>query len=284
MQTITQVPGLRAQIAAWREDGEQIALVPTMGNLHAGHLGLVKRARELAERTVVSIFVNPTQFVPGEDYEAYPRTPEKDTIALSEAGVDLVFMPPVEELYPDDAARATRVQVPALDGILCGASRPGHFTGVATIVTKLFNLVVPDYAVFGDKDYQQLLVIRQLVRDLCFATDVVAVPTVRERDGLALSSRNGYLTAAERAIAPKLYRTLKDLAARLRTIASPDYPALEAETAAALTAAGFRPDYASVRRAQDLMPPQSADRKLVIVAAAWLGRARLIDHVELTRR
>lgn len=270
-------------MAAWREDGHEVALVPTMGNLHEGHLRLVKRARELAERTVVSIFVNPTQFVVGEDFDAYPRTPEADRLKLSEAGVDLLFMPPVDELYSNGGLEGTtRVQVPALDGILCGASRPGHFTGVATIVSKLFNLVQPDYAVFGDKDYQQLLVIRRLVRDLCFPIDIVGVPTVRDRDGLALSSRNGYLSAEERAVAPKLYAALKALVDKVVGGAS-DFTALEAEVSQAFAAAGMRTDYVSLRRATDLALPSPQDKHLVVLAAAFLGRARLIDHIEFKR-
>ncbi len=282
MQKFTQIPALRARLTAWRKAGESVALVPTMGNLHAGHLALVQRAKQLADRTVVTIFVNPTQFVPGEDYAAYPRTPEEDSIAISEAGVDLLFIPPVEELYHGDPGTSTRVQVPQLDGFLCGASRPGHFTGVATIVTKLFNLVSPDYAVFGDKDYQQLLLIRRLVLDLCFPIDIVAVPTVRERDGLALSSRNAYLGTAERVIAPRLYQALKEAGARLQA-GSSDYPAIESAVAAMLSGAGFRPDYVSIRRAEDLAEPAPEEKHLAVLAAAWLGRARLIDHLELKR-
>lgn len=280
MRTITRIPVLRAQIAAWREDGAQVALVPTMGNLHEGHLALVRRARELADRTVVSVFVNPLQFVPGEDLDAYPRTPDADRIKLSEAGVDLLFSPPADEVYAGDLAGTTRVQVPALDGILCGAFRPGHFTGVATVVAKLFNLVQPDYAVFGDKDYQQLLLVRRMVQDLCFPVDVVAVPTVREPDGLAMSSRNRYLDASERAAAPQLYRVLCELAARLRA-GETDYAALEHAATERLRALGFRPDYVSVRRAADLAAPAPGERALVVLAAAWLGRARLIDHLEI---
>lgn len=280
MRTIARIPALRAQITAWRDDGAQVALVPTMGNLHEGHLALVRRARELADRTVVSVFVNPLQFVPGEDFDAYPRTPDADRIKLSEAGVDLLFSPPVDEVYPGDLEGTTRVQVPALDGILCGAFRPGHFTGVATVVTKLFNLVQPDYAVFGDKDYQQLLLVRRMVRDLCFPVDVVAVPTVREPDGLAMSSRNRYLGASERAAAPQLYRVLCELAARLMA-GETDYTALERAATGRLQASGFRPEYVSVRRAADLAAPAPGEQALVVLAAAWLGRARLIDHVEV---
>ncbi len=283
MRTTVQIPALRAQISAWRQEEQQIALVPTMGNLHAGHLALVERARQIADRTVATIFVNPFQFVAGEDYDAYPRTPDTDRLRLSEAGVDLLFMPAVEELYGAGLDTTTRVSVPALDGILCGASRPGHFTGVATIVTKLLNLVQPDYAVFGDKDYQQLLVIRRLVTDLCFPVDVVGVPTVREPDGLAMSSRNAYLEPAERAVAPELFRTLEALAARLAAEPAADPVALERDACAQLEAAGLRPDYVSVRRAADLAEPGPQDCDLVVLAAAWLGRARLIDHLELTR-
>ncbi|MCC7412550.1 MAG: pantoate--beta-alanine ligase [Gammaproteobacteria bacterium] len=284
MRTVNHVAALRAQVAQWRDDGEQVALVPTMGNLHAGHLALVERARQIAERTVVSVFVNPFQFVPGEDYEAYPRTPDADRIKLSEAGVDVLFMPTVDELYERGFEATTRVQVPALDGILCGASRPGHFTGVATVVTKLFNIVGPDYAVFGDKDFQQLLVIRRLVEDLCIPVDVVAVATVRERDGLALSSRNVYLTTEERITAPRLYLTVKEVADRLRDGPSAAPLAeLVQQARARLESNGFRADYVTIRRAADLGEPDPADTELVVLAAAWLGRARLIDHIEVTR-
>lgn len=282
MQTAEHIAGLRGKVADWRKEGETIALVPTMGNLHAGHLALVKRAGQLADHTVVSIFVNPLQFVQGEDYDTYPRTPEEDLLKLSDVGVDLAFLPAPGDLYREDLDRATRVEVPALDGILCGEFRPGHFTGVATIVTKLFNLAQPDIAVFGDKDYQQLLLVRRLVEDLCMPIDIVAVPTVRERDGLALSSRNGYLTAEERRKAPLLFKTLKKVAEEARRPLA-DLAAIEAHGRDALAAEGFRPEYFEVRRAEDLMKPAPADDHLVLLAAAWLGRTRLIDHVEARR-
>jgi pantoate--beta-alanine ligase len=280
MQTADQIAELRSAVADWRKEGESVALVPTMGNLHAGHMSLVKRARQLADHTIVSIFVNPMQFVRDEDFETYPRTPDEDLLKLSEAGVDLVFLPKAEELFRDATARTTRVEVPALDGILCGKFRPGHFTGVATIVSKLFNLAQPDIAVFGDKDYQQLLVVRRLIDDLCLPVDVVAVPTVREKDGLALSSRNSYLTLEERRKAPLLFKTLKKAAEEVKR-AGADLAAIEAQGMQALAAEGFRPEYFEVRRGEDLMPPAAADTHLVVLAAAWLGRTRLIDHVEV---
>ena len=283
MQQIKEIPALKSAVADWHRQDERIALVPTMGNLHAGHMALVKRAQQLADHVVVSIFVNPMQFVKGEDFHTYPRTPQQDLLMLSEGGVDLAFIPKATDLYEGDLDQTTRVQVPVLDGILCGEFRPGHFTGVATIVTKLFNLTQPDLAVFGDKDYQQLLVIRRLVADLCIPVDIVAVPTVRDVDGLALSSRNNYLTRAERKRAPILYKTLKELAEKLKK-ASADITALEGEAVATLKQSGFRPDYVSVRRADDLMVPTAGNDRLVVLAAAWLGRPRLIDHIEVSRR
>jgi pantoate--beta-alanine ligase len=282
MQTVKDPTALRGYVCSWRRDARRIALVPTMGNLHAGHTALVKRAKQLADRTVVSIFVNPMQFVPGEDYDRYPRTPEQDLQLLSEADVDLVFAPGIDDIYAKGFENSTRVQVPQLDSILCGKSRPGHFTGVATVVTKLFNLTQPDIAVFGDKDYQQLLLIRRVVEDLCFPIDIVAIPTVRDVDGLALSSRNSYLSRAERERAPLLYRTLKDIAEKLKK-SQTGFASLETEASATLKSHGFRPDYVVIRRSEDLLPPTSGDTQLVILAAAWLGSTRLIDHEEVRR-
>lgn len=283
MQQVKDIPALKSAVAEWHRQNKRTALVPTMGNLHAGHMALVKRAQQLADHVIVSVFVNPMQFVKGEDFQTYPRTPQRDVLMLSEAGVDLAFIPKATDLYEGDPDQTTRVQVPALDGILCGEFRPGHFTGVATIVTKLFNLAQPDLAVFGDKDYQQLLLIRRLVADLCFPVDIVAVPTVREADGLALSSRNNYLTRAERRRAPILYKTLKELAEKLKK-GGPDITALEAEAIATLKRSGFRPEYVAVRRADNLLVPTARNDRLVVLAAAWLGRPRLIDHVEVDRR
>ena len=280
MITLSAVAELRAQIRAWRTAGERIALVPTMGNLHAGHLKLVEEARRRAERTVVSIFVNPLQFGAGEDFESYPRTLEQDSGLLRELGTDLLFAPTVAEVYPRPPQEQTLVTVPGLSDILCGATRPGHFAGVATVVCKLFNLVQPDLAIFGEKDFQQLLVIRRMTEDLCLPVEIVGYPTQREEDGLARSSRNGYLTAEERPRAAVLYRTLQEIAAEI-TGGRSDYPELEREAAARIAAAGLRPDYFSVRRSADLAPAVPEDRELVILTAAYLGKARLIDNLRV---
>ncbi len=268
---------LDAALAPWRSDG--IAFVPTMGNLHDGHLALVARARELAPRVVVSIYVNPLQFGPQEDFDAYPRTLEADRARLAEVGADLVFAPLDSVMYPRPLEETTRVHVPGLSEILCGAHRPGHFDGVTTVVARLFNLVRPDHAVFGEKDYQQLLVIRRMVEDLAIPVRIHGVPTVREPDGLAMSSRNQYLSLDERARAPALYRALRTAAEALAR-GSEDYERLEAQGRAALEAAGFRVDYFTVRDAEDLGPPK-AGRPLVVLAAARLGRARLIDNLRV---
>jgi pantoate--beta-alanine ligase len=280
VETITHLGALRARLDAWRRSGETVALVPTMGNLHRGHLSLVALARQHAPRTVVSVFVNPTQFGPQEDFAAYPRTPVPDAGLLAAADADVLFLPGVDEVYPDGTARATRVEVPGLSTILCGAFRPGHFAGVTSVVARLFNMVAPDVAVFGEKDFQQLVVIRRMVADLYFRVRVLGAPTVREPDGLALSSRNQYLTPAERQVAPELQATLVACAAAL-TAGRRDYAALEAEALARLGAMGFRPDYVAVRTLGGLQAPAAGDQGLVVLAAASLGRARLIDNVQL---
>ncbi len=282
MRTVQRVAEVRAAVAQTRAAGGRVAFVPTMGNLHAGHGTLVKRASALADFVVVSVFVNPLQFGAGEDLDAYPRTPEADRKLLEAAGADLLWTPGVPDLYPRGLAQTTRVEVPGLGDILCGAHRPGHFTGVATVVTILLNAVAPDLALFGEKDFQQLLVIRRLVEDLRLPVEVVAVPTVREPDGLAMSSRNGYLRPEERVRAPALHRALKKAAERLAA-GEADVATIEAEGLAELTGAGFRPDYLSVRRAADLGAPAPADADLVVLAAAWLGRARLIDNIRCAR-
>jgi pantoate--beta-alanine ligase len=280
MLRIEERAALHKPLQAWRAAGERIALVPTMGNLHAGHLSLVAEARHLADRVVVSLFVNPTQFAAGEGFEHYPRTLYQDCRALSAAGVALVFAPEAFEMYP--AESTTQVTVPALDGRLCGATRPDHFTGVATIVTKLLHLVAPDVAIFGEKDYQQLLVIRRLVADLFLPVEIVGAATVRAPDGLALSSRNGYLSPAERATAPRLYTALQ-AAARAVTTGGADLATIEQETLEALVTAGFRPDYVRVLVRADLREPSPADRELICLAAAWLGGTRLIDNLPAGR-
>ncbi|HEX7044151.1 MAG TPA: pantoate--beta-alanine ligase [Burkholderiales bacterium] len=273
----TTVEALRAEVKALRARG-RIAFVPTMGNLHAGHLRLVQEARRRAESVVVSIYVNPLQFGPQEDFAAYPRTPAEDRARLAEAGVELLFAPDDAVMYPRGRERHTQVEVPHVSDILCGAFRPGHFRGVATVVARLFQLVGPDIAVFGKKDYQQLLIIRLMTADLGMPIEVVGVDTVREADGLALSSRNGYLSPEERRLAPLLYQSLERV--RERTRGGMPFAAAEEQARAELQAAGFRVDYVSVRRAGDLEPPAPGDRALVVLAAARLGRTRLIDNLE----
>ncbi len=274
----TQLEALRATVGQWRKEGERIAFVPTMGNLHAGHLDLVKEAARQADRVVVSIFVNPLQFGEGEDYDAYPRTLQEDERKLTQVGVDLLFAPTVDTLYPSGQAAQTRVEVPGLSDILCGASRPGHFVGVATVVCKLFNMVQPDLAVFGEKDYQQLMVIRRMVADLAMPIRIIGKSTVREPDGLAMSSRNGYLSAEQRGVAPLLYGTLQSTAEALKT-GNRDFSDLESAAQRILREAGFRPDYFVIRRAGDLAAPEQAEDSLVILAAAYLGTTRLIDNL-----
>lgn len=282
MEIVTTIAAVRERVAAWRGRGERVAFVPTMGNLHEGHLELVHRAKGLAERALVSIFVNPLQFGPAEDFASYPRTLARDSALLAGVGADLLFVPPVTEMYPRPPSAQTRVEVPALSDVLCGASRPGHFVGVATVVCKLFNLVQPEVALFGEKDFQQLAVIRRMVEDLCLPVEIVGVSTVREPDGLAMSSRNGYLEPAERARAPALYRALREAAAAVAAEGQ-DLEAIERRASAAIDAAGLRTDYVSVRRASDLAPPGPGDEDLVILAAAYLGRARLIDNLRVRR-
>jgi len=279
--TIGDINELRARIESWRRGGN-VAFVPTMGNLHAGHISLVKEARKLADRVVVSIFVNPMQFGEGEDFVSYPRTLESDSRMLEAEGTDLLFAPPVEVMYPKPQSEQTRVEVPGLSGLLCGETRPVHFVGVATVVCKLFNMVRPDISVFGKKDYQQLMVIRRMVEDLAMPVKIVGAETMREPDGLAMSSRNGYLTEQERQTAPNLYRTLKGLAARLRE-GDDDYSGLQAQAARELDQHGLRTDYVAIRRAMDLLEPAAGETDLVILAAAYLGKARLIDNIEVGR-
>lgn len=278
METVRTPPELRARRARWHAAGERVALVPTMGNLHAGHLALVEAARRHADRVIVSLFVNPGQFGEGEDFDDYPRTFEEDRAQLAKNSVDALFCPMLADVYPSGWDEHTRVTVPGLSDILCGAARPVHFTGVATVVTKLLSLAAPEVALFGEKDYQQLVVIRRLVRDLWLPVEVVGVPTVRESDGLAMSSRNRYLTPEERARAPVLYRTLCEQARALAGGAH-DFAAVGAAGNAALRAAGFAPEYFEVRRAADLAVAQPTDPEVVILTAARLGRARLIDNV-----
>lgn len=280
MRSVSGVAELRDAMRAWRLAGERIAFVPTMGNLHDGHFSLVAIAKEHAQRVVVSSFVNPTQFGPNEDFARYPRTPEADHAGLVKAGCDLLFFPQVDEMYPFGIEHAVQMHVPDVTDDLEGAARPGHFDGVATVVTRLFNAVQPDVVVLGSKDYQQLQTIRHLVRDLAMPIEIVAAPTRREADGLAMSSRNQYLDAAERATATTIHRTLQAMKQGLR--AGRGIDELEREADAALRAAGFVPDYAQIRRGEDLKPPRAGERDgLVALIAAKLGRTRLIDNLEL---
>ncbi|AJY52457.1 pantoate--beta-alanine ligase [Halomonas sp. KO116] len=278
MRTLRDIDQLRSTLQEYRQRGQRIALVPTMGNLHAGHLALVACARQHADIVVSSLFVNPMQFGPGEDLDGYPRTFDADQAQLVEAGCDVLFAPAVSSLYPNGLDAQTRVHVPVVGEGLCGGSRPGHFDGVSTVVSMLFNLVRPDIACFGEKDYQQLAVIRKLVRDLHMPIEIIGVPIVRAEDGLALSSRNGYLSSEERAIAPALYRTLCMLRDALEH-GAPIEEALD-QGKAALSEAGFTPDYLELRDAS-LAPVSPTTRHAVLLAAAQLGPARLIDNVTI---
>jgi pantoate--beta-alanine ligase len=278
MRTITSIAELRGVVREWRLARESIAFVPTMGNLHAGHASLVGAAHLHGRRVVASVFVNPLQFGPNEDFASYPRTPQEDSSLLTALGVDVLFLPTIEEMYPKGATGSTIVDVPELSGILCGAFRPGHFQGVATVVVKLLNLVQPDVAIFGEKDYQQLTIIRTSCEDLCLPVNIQGAPTVRADDGLALSSRNRYLSADERERAPQLYRAL-DRARRRLESGDTDIAAIEREGREALRAAGFWTDYFEVRMAGTLAKPHGRNADVVVLAAARLSRTRLIDNL-----
>ncbi len=279
MLTISDKQTLREQLVEWHQVGETVALVPTMGNLHKGHLSLIKQAGELADRVVVSIFVNPTQFGEGGDFNDYPRTPEKDARQLSRAGVDILYMPSVEDIYPLGAKQATTVTVPGLSDILCGEYRPGHFTGVTSVVLRLLNIVSPNVAIFGEKDFQQLVILRRMAKDLHLHTRIRSAPTSRDDTGLAMSSRNQYLTDNEMLSAPLLYATLCDARDQLLQ-PDADVAAIEAAASKTLAAAGFKPDYFSLRRSADLSSPDKVAGKLILVTAAVLGKARLIDNLQ----
>ncbi|HIE6500656.1 MULTISPECIES: pantoate--beta-alanine ligase [Serratia] len=283
MIIIETLPMLRQQIRRWRQEGKRIALVPTMGNLHDGHMTLVDEARARADVVVVSIFVNPMQFDRPDDLARYPRTLQEDSEKLTRRGVDLVFAPAPAAVYPQGLEQQTYVDVPGISTILEGASRPGHFRGVSTIVSKLFNLVQPDLACFGEKDYQQLALIRKMVADMGYDINIVGVPTVRAKDGLALSSRNGYLTAEERKVAPQLSKIMNALAQQLAN-GERQVEALLEQTAEQLRAAGFTPDELFIRDADSLQPLTVDSQRAVVLMAAWLGKARLIDNqqVDLT--
>ena len=286
---VSRLDALRARIDGWKREGLRIGFVPTMGNLHEGHYSLVRLARAHADRVVASVFVNPTQFGPGEDYEQYPRTPDADVAGLAAAGCDLAWMPSVDAMYPLGLERAVRVHVPGVSGVLDGEHRPGHFDGVCTVVARLFNQVRPDVAVFGRKDYQQLAVIRHMVCDLAFPIEVLGADIVREDDGLARSSRNQYLSAEERAKAPAIHRAL--LAMRDAVQDGQGWREAESAAVSQLQAEGFEVDYAVLRTPLLVEPPGAAapgdagdDGQRVALVAARLGRTRLIDNLEFSLR
>lgn len=276
MRETARLPELRSIVHGWRSQGERVALVPTMGHLHEGHGALIREARRRADRVVVSLFVNPLQFDRPDDLAAYPRSLEADREVLVHEDVDLLFSPETETLYPQGLEQATRVSVPGLGDILEGAQRPGHFTGVATVVCKLFNLVQPDEAFFGEKDFQQLLLVRRLVADLYLPVDIHGVPVVRAANGLALSSRNSRLDATARSRAPLLFQCLQRVEELLNQ-GRVDFEKIEHSAIAALEKAGFNAEYVVIRRADNLAAPAEGDPDLVILAAAWLGGVRLID-------
>jgi pantoate--beta-alanine ligase len=278
MPIFARAHDLHAFLATWRMRGQRIALVPTLGNLHAGHYSLVTLAREHADVVVASVFVNPTQFGPNEDFARYPRTPDADAAGLAASGCDALFMPAVEEMYPYGAANTVRISVPGFDNVLEAAVRPGHFDGVATVVAKLFNLVRPDVAVFGRKDYQQLLVIRRLTRDLAYPIEIVDAPTLREPNGLAMSSRNQYLDAEQRQRAAVIHATLQSMRKAVRA-GGQELAAIEEAAEMSLRKAGFQPDYSVIRRADDLgVPAEGESGSLIGLIAARLGSTRLIDN------
>lgn len=281
MQIIHHVNELRLLLADIRAHGKRIAVVPTMGNLHRGHIRLVETAVERADFVVSTIFVNPMQFGRNEDLDTYPRTPDADIEKLTAAGCHCLFAPPVSDIYPQGLDQHTVVSVPGISERHCGSSRPGHFDGVATVVSKLFNIVGPDIAVFGLKDYQQFQVIRKMTVDLCFGIDIIGVATERDNNGLALSSRNGYLSQSEKQTALYLSRTLTHTAQRINN-GERDYRVLEQEAQQTFIANGIKPDYFNICQADTLAPATAADKCLVILTAAFVGATRLIDNIEIT--
>lgn len=280
MIVVNSVKTLRRLIQTHRDMGHRIGFVPTMGNLHAGHLSLVKAAKTHTDIVVVSIFVNPTQFGPNEDFESYPRTFEQDQALLEQEGADIVFAPEVSEVYPN-WPNLTKVQVAELGNNHCGASRPGHFDGVTTVVSKLFNMVQPDCAVFGQKDFQQLAIIRRMTSDLNFDIEIVGAPIVREDNGLAMSSRNGYLSSEQKEHASFIYQTLNWLKQKIEN-GERDYRALEKAAAQRLAEQNFKPDYVHIARQDNLELAENEDRELVILIAAFMGKVRLIDNVTVS--
>jgi len=281
MQTIRSPRSLRRVLDAWRARDERIALVPTMGNLHRGHLSLVELARRHADRVVVSVFVNPTQFGPKEDFAAYPRTLSSDRRALRDTATDLLFVPSAAAMYPFGPEQMTRVEVPGLSDDLCGRTRPGHFAGVTSIVCRLLNIVQPQVSVFGRKDYQQLLIVQRMAADLHLPVRILSGPTQREPDGLALSSRNQYLSKTQRESAAGIYRALRECGDALRG-GERRFGLLEKAGLQALKRAGLRPDYFAIR-ARDLQPPRADGSRYVVMAAAYCGSARLIDNLPVQR-
>jgi pantoate--beta-alanine ligase len=277
METVAAVADLRARVEGWRREGLRVGFVPTMGNLHAGHYALVELARAHSDRVVASIFVNPTQFGPNEDYGRYPRTPDSDADGLSARGCDLLFLPPVEEMYPFGTMGCVQMHVPGITDILDGFHRPGHFNGVAQVVARLFNMVQPQVAVFGRKDYQQLQVIRYMTTEMSFPVEILPAPTLRESDGLAMSSRNQYLQGAERDTAVEVHRTLRGMQASAKRGGA--LREIEETAVARLQAAGFAVDYAEVRRADLSRPKSAGEPGLLALVAARLGRTRLIDNL-----
>lgn len=281
MQTFHHISSLREALNHHRIQGKTIGFVPTMGNLHDAHIALVNQAKSLCDIVVVSIFVNRLQFGLNEDWDRYPRTLREDTARLTKADCDYLFCPDEHEIYPNGMDEQARVIVPSMADILCGASRPGHFDGVTTVVSKLFNIVQPDQAVFGLKDYQQLAIIRRMVQDLCMPVEIIASPIVREPDGLAMSSRNGFITNAERPKANALNKTLNHIAKTI-SAGGRDFLGLESAAAEAIRAAGFEPDYVTICESHSLQPAAVDDSELTILGAMYTGAARLIDNVSLT--
>lgn len=281
MQSISEIKSLRSQIKAWRQQGLSIAFVPTMGNLHQGHFSLVEKAKTLADKVVVSIFVNPMQFGANEDLDSYPKTLDADKQGLAEIGTALVFTPTVDVMYPNGLDAQSYVDVPDISMGYCGGARPGHFKGVATVVTKLFNMVQPDFACFGEKDFQQLQVIRAMVRDLSMPIEIIGVPTQREVSGLAMSSRNGYLSEQEKDTAKVLYQTLLNAGQSLDQ-GNKAFDAIELEAKQALELAGLKPDYFAIVEKDNLKPATLETKEFVILAAAFLGKVRLIDNLQVS--
>jgi len=280
MKVIDSTAALRELIGDWKRSGLSVGFVPTMGNLHDGHLKLVKRAKAHNDKVIVSIFVNPMQFGKNEDLDAYPRTIEQDKAKLIAEGTDAVFLPSVADMYPAGLDAQTFVEVPGISDVLCGASRPGHFRGVATVVSKLFNMVQPDDAFFGEKDFQQLAVIRTMARDLSMAVTIHGVATEREASGLAMSSRNGYLSEEEKATASEIYQAMQRMKLAIEK-GNKNFDELEASTVADLEEKGFRNDYVKVVNASTFMPASATDTHLVIVVALFMGKTRLIDNIQV---